>query len=83
MIRNHGFYHDSELPPEFCTEPDCEYHRPSLGPTIPIAALTGTLLHRAWLKSGRSDPLIDSDAWDGFALTVQAVATIEQTRGDT
>jgi len=39
--------------------------------------ITGALLHRAWLKSGRPDPLLDADAWDGFALTVKAVADIE------
>jgi len=41
-------------------------------------AITGKLLHRAWLKSGRADPLLDTDAWDGFALTVQAVAEVER-----
>lgn len=40
--------------------------------------ITGQVLHRAWLKSGRRDPLLDGDAWDGFALTVQAVLAIEQ-----
>jgi hypothetical protein len=46
--------------------------------TINVEAINGTLLHRAWLKSGRPDPLIDSDAWDGFALTIQAVARMER-----
>lgn len=45
---------------------------------IPVAAITGQLLHRAWLKSGRPDPLIDADAWDGFALTIAAVARMER-----
>jgi hypothetical protein len=46
-------------------------------PTVERRRITGALLHRAWLKSGRPDPLLDDDAWDGFALTVSAVADIE------
>jgi hypothetical protein len=49
----------------------------ALPDAVPVAAITGKLLHRAWLKSGRPDPLLDDDAWDGFALTVQAVAQRE------
>lgn len=46
--------------------------------SIRLELISGALLHRAWLKSGRRDPLIDADAWDGFALTVRAVAEMER-----
>jgi hypothetical protein len=45
-------------------------------------AITGTLLHRAWLKSGRPDPLLDTDAWDGFGLTIAALAEAEGIAGE-
>jgi len=44
---------------------------------LPLRAVTGTFLHRAWLASGRPDPLLDADAWDGFGLTLQALARVE------
>lgn len=53
-----------------------------------LPELTGPVLARAWLLSGRSAPLLELDEWDGFALTVRAIletdraAALRKVRAD-
>jgi hypothetical protein len=54
-------------------------HEP--GP-LDVEAITGPVLARAWVLSGRPAPLIEPDEWDGFALTVRAIIeTDKQPKG--
>jgi hypothetical protein len=86
LYREAGDYSNRELVEGILVSPDDiaaieAVARVGLELVLRLDALTGTLLHRAWMKSGRADPLIDADAWDGFALTIRALAEAEGITG--